>query len=201
MGVTPIVLVADDGLQCLLCGRDLIIAGTHFARKHGIRTEGMTVSERQKLFGLTQGQRLASRETLEKHRLVQREIYERKGPAVGFKPFGGEKKPPIGRVLAPQSEIQKRSRKRNLSRLHAFLNARVVVSCGCGAPVEINVRRYCRSYLRGVHDLCVKCCGGRRLALTRKRTGASPRKPTSHGTLWMYEALNCRCVVCISARR
>jgi len=59
----PFAVITDDGVLCLLCGKHLQQAASHFSRRHGLPlSPGVPRHERLILYGLKQGDRLASLE-------------------------------------------------------------------------------------------------------------------------------------------
>lgn len=60
---SEIIEVRTDGVTCLLCGKDMECAGTHFARAHGLPVHRrMSRTDRLKAYGLPAGTRLSSQE-------------------------------------------------------------------------------------------------------------------------------------------
>ena len=67
----PLVTITDHVVICNLCGSSLLTVGSHMKRRHGMDqlTKGaMSMSQRQVFYGITQGQRLATRDVREKYR-------------------------------------------------------------------------------------------------------------------------------------
>lgn len=103
-----IVELRDDGVWCVLCKKLFEVAGTHFARIHGLETSGaLTKSERQAAYGLPQGSRLASLAILEN--------MSRNAIASGFSELGcahaeaakGKKKPERRPIISERSAAQR----------------------------------------------------------------------------------------------
>lgn len=56
----PLITIEYEYVECNICGKRMTQASTHFAREHGLRTKkGLTHLDRQYLYGLPMGSRLA----------------------------------------------------------------------------------------------------------------------------------------------
>jgi hypothetical protein len=102
----PFVAIDDDGLLCLLCGKHLLVAGSHFSVRHGI-PRAMNHHERAMLYGLVQGARLISLPLQERLREAQLARVSTLFSLVSFMKSRQQTEFRIrGKAVAPMSEKQ-----------------------------------------------------------------------------------------------
>jgi hypothetical protein len=182
---SEIVEVRTDGVRCLLCGRSMECAGTHFFRRHQIGGTEMSPSDRLKAYGLPAGTRLAS-DRLRKH------LADTTRAAGGVLLFGeNQTRTGSAEMSRLSSEARKGLRQSNgqvVGRLRGAKKAgrlrsenssrpgRVVVSCQtCGIAVSTILSRMARFCSRSCSQGAPKV-GADKGALVWKRYQRWPRK-------------------------
>lgn len=111
-----VVEIHDEFILCLLCGKQLRSAGAHFTKKHGFPAL-RSRTERQQLYGLKQGSRLAImevREALSKYSSQRTPIMNSRNPEV--LEIAMSRRKSLLNITIPLNENQIESRRKNIKK-------------------------------------------------------------------------------------